>query len=197
MRYLLITPLLCGCSIFSQKAPEPPVIISNNEQKDAYIKKVEQVVSESASALTAVAPTLSAGIPREIVEGQVTRLSGISKASVEKVKEFERMIKEKDQKAVEKDKQKASKVEEETDKLWAIVEEQNQQIAIEQQLREQAEQVAIEERKTKIAFQASSASLGLLVFGILVTAFSPWKKSGATVIALSIISFGALWWLLS
>lgn len=197
MRYLLITPLLCGCSIFSQKAPEPPVIISNNEQKDSYIQKVEQVVSESASALTAVAPSLPAGIPREIVEGQVTRLSGISKASVEKVKEFERMIKEKDQKAVEKDKQKASKVEEETDKLWAIVEEQNQQIAIEQQLREQAEQVAIEERKTKIAFQASSASLGLLVFGILVTAFSPWKKAGATVIALSIISFGALWWLLS
>lgn len=197
MRYLLITPLLCGCSIFSQKAPEPPVIISNNEQKDAYIKKVEQVVSESASALTAVAPTLPVGIPREIVEGQVTRLSGISKASVEKVKEFERMIKEKDQKAVEKDKQKASKVEEETDKLWAIVEEQNQQIAIEQQLREQAEQVAIEERKTKIAFQASSASLALLVFGILVTAFSPWKKAGATVIGLSIISFGALWWLLS
>lgn len=197
MRYLLITPLLCGCSIFSQKAPEPPVIISNNEQKDAYIKKVEQVVSDSASALTAVAPALPAGIPREIVEGQVTRLNGISKASVEKVKEFERMIKEKDQKAVEKDKQKASKVEEETDKLWAIVEEQNQQIAIEQQLREQAEQVAIEERKTKIAFQASSASLALLVFGILVTAFSPWKKAGATVIALSIISFGALWWLLS
>lgn len=197
MRYLLITPLLCGCSIFSQKAPEPPVIISNNEQKDSYIQKVEQVVSESASALTAVAPSLPAGIPREIVEGQVTRLSGISKASVEKVKEFERMIREKDQKAVEKDKQKASKVEEETDKLWAIVEEQNQQIAIEQQLREQAEQVAIEERKTKIAFQASSASLALLVFGILVTAFSPWKKAGATVIALSIISFGALWWLLS
>lgn len=197
MRYLLITPLLCGCSIFSQKAPEPPVIISNNEQKDAYIEKVEQVVSESASALTAVAPSLPSGIPREIVEGQITRLSGISKASVEKVKEFERMIREKDQKAVEKDKQKASKVEEETDKLWAIVEEQNQQIAIEQQLREQAEQVAIEERKTKIAFQASSASLALLVFGILVTAFSPWKKAGATVIALSIISFGALWWLLS
>jgi hypothetical protein len=197
MRWLLLTLPLCGCSVFSTKAPEPPVIISNNEQKDAYIKKVEAVISESASALTAVAPALPAGIPREIVEGQVTRLNGISKASVEKVKEFERIIKEQDKKAVEKDKQKASKVDEETDKLWAVVEEQNLQIEIEQQLREQAEQVAIEERKTKVAFQASSASLGLLVFGILVTAFSPWKKAGATVIALSIISFGALWWLLS
>lgn len=45
--------------------------------------------------LTAVAPSLPSGIPREIVEGQITRLSGISKASVEKVKEFERMIRRK------------------------------------------------------------------------------------------------------
>jgi hypothetical protein len=194
MKWLFSSLFLLGCSTPPKQAP---VIISNNEQKDAYITKVEAVISESASALTAVAPSLPAGIPREIVEGQITRLNGVSKASVEKVKEFERMIKEKDQKAVEKDKQKAAKVDAETDKLWAVVEEQNLQIEIEQQLREQAEQVAIEERKTKVAFQASSASLGLLVFGILVTAFSPWKKAGATVIALSIISFGALWWLLS
>ena len=194
MRWVVSSLFLVGCSTAPKQAP---VIISNNEQKDAYITKVEAIVSESASALTAVAPSLPAGIPREIVEGQITRLSGISKASVEKVKEFERMVKEKDQKAVEKDKQKASKVDEETNKLWAVVEEQNLQIEIEQQLREQAEQVAIEERKTKVAYQASSASLALLVFGILVTAFSPWKKAGATVIGLSIISFGALWWLLS
>ncbi len=194
MKWLIPSLFLLGCSTPPKQAP---VIISNNEQKDAYITKVEAVISESASALTAVAPSLPAGIPREIVEGQITRLSGVSKASVEKVKEFERMIKEKDKKAVEKDKEKAAKVDAETDKLWAVVEEQNLQIEIEQQLREQAEQVAIEERKTKVAFQGSSASLALLVFGILVTAFSPWKKAGATVIALSIMSFGALWWLLS
>lgn len=194
MKWLFPSLFLLGCSTPPKQAP---VIISNNEQKDAYITKVEAVISESASALTAVVPSLPVGIPREIVEGQITRLNGVSKASVEKVKEFERMIKEKDQKAVEKDKQKAAKVDEETNKLWAVVEEQNLQIEIEQQLREQAEQVAIEERKTKVAYQASSASLALLVFGILVTAFSPWKKAGATVIGLSIISFGALWWLLS
>jgi len=193
MRWVFLILILTGCST----APKPPVIVSNNEQKDAYITKVEAVVSESASALTAVSPSLPAGIPREIIEGQITRLSGVSKATVDKVKEYERMVREKDQKAVDKDKQKAAKVEEETDKLWAVVEEQNLQIEIEKQLREQAEQTAIEERKTKVAYQASSASLGLLVFGILVTAFSPWKKAGATVIGLSIISFGALWWLLS
>jgi hypothetical protein len=191
----LVTTLLLGCSTDSK--PVPPVIISNNGQKDSYIEKVEQIVSESASALTAVAPSIPAGVPREIIEGQITRLSGISKASVEKVKEFERMVKEKDFKAVEKDKEKAAKVDEETNKLWAIVEEQNQQIALEQAMRETAELQAREERKTRVVFQASSASLALLVFGILVTAFSPWKKAGAIVIALSVISFGALWWLLS
>lgn len=187
---------LCGCSVFT-KSPETPVVLSNNGQKDAYIDKVETVVSESASALTAVAPALPVGIPREIVEGQVTRLSGIAKPSVEKVKEFERVIREKDQKAVKEDKDKAAKVDAETDKLWAVVEEQNQKIALEQALREKAQEEARLERKTKVAYQASSASLGLLVFGILVTAFSPWKKAGAIVIALSIVSFGALWWLLS
>jgi hypothetical protein len=194
MRWVVSSIFLIGCSTAPKQAP---VIISNNEQKDAYITKVEAIISESASALTAVAPSLPAGIPREIIEGQITRLSGISKASVEKVKEFERIIKEQDRKAVEKDKDKASKVDAETDKLWAVVEEQTEQIALEQALREQAQEEAKLERKTKVAYQASSASLGLLVFGILVTAFSPWKKAGVTVIALSILSFGALWWLLS
>lgn len=196
MRLAIPAVLLCGCSVFT-KSPETPVILSNNGQKDAYIEKVETVVSESASALTAVVPTIPVGIPREIVEGQVTRLSGIAKPSVEKVKEFERVIREKDQKAVKEDKDKAAKVDAETDKLWAVVEEQNQKIALEQALREKAQEEARLERKTKVAYQASSASLGLLVFGILVTAFSPWKKAGAIVIALSIVSFGALWWLLS
>lgn len=193
--YAVIVFTLCGCAFFQKD--KPPVVVSNNNEKDAYITKVEAVVSESASALTAVAPSLPAGIPREIIEGQITRLTGISKASVDKVKEFERIVKDKDSKAVEKDKQKASKVDEETDKLWAVVEEQSEQIALEQALREQAQEEAKLERKTKVAYQASSASLGLLVFGILVTAFSPWKKSGVTVIVLSVISFGALWWLLS
>jgi len=196
MRYLFITLLLCGCSVFSTKAPEPPVIISNNEKKDDYIKKVETVVSESASALTAVSPALPAGVPREIVEGQVTRLSGVSKPTVEKVKEFERIIRDNDKKAVEKDKVEAAKVEKEADRLWAVVEEQNLQIEIEKQLREQAQQEAIEERKTKLVYQASSASLGLLVLGILVTAFSPWKKSGIILSVMSVITFGCLWWLI-
>lgn len=195
MRFLFLSLLLCGCSIFT-KSPEPPVIISNNGKKDNYIEKVESVVSESASALTAVAPTLPEGVGRKLVEGQVIRLEGVSKATVQKVKEYSEMLKKNDSKAVEADTKKAAKEEQEIDKLWAIVAEQDEKIAIEEQLRVQAEQVAIEERKSKLTYQASSASLGLLVLGILVTAFTPWKRSGMIVVAMSVISFGCLWWLI-
>lgn len=195
MRFLLLPLLLCGCSIFT-KSPEPPVIISNNGKKDNYIEKVESVVSESASALTAVAPTLPEGLGRKLVEGQVVRLEGISKATVQKVKEYGDMLKKNDTKAVEADTKKAAKEEQEIDKLWAIVAEQDEKIAIEEQLRVQAEQVAIEERKSKLTYQASSASLALLVLGILVTAFTPWKRSGLIVVAMSVVSFGCLWWLI-
>lgn len=196
MRFLILPLFLCGCSVFT-KSPEPPVIVSNNDEKDKYIKRVESVVSESASALTAVAPTLPSGVSRQLVEGQIVRLEAISKSSVQKVKEYETMLKKNDTKAVENDSKKAAKEEQELTRLLALVAEQDEKIAIEEQLREQAEQVAIEERKTKIAFQASSASLALLAFGVLVTAFSPWKKSGATVIVLSVLSFAGLWWMLA
>lgn len=195
MRFLVLSVLLCGCSIFT-KSPEPPVILTNNDKKDTYIDKVESVVSESASALTAVSPTIPEGPSRKLVEGQVIRLEGISKASVQKVKEYTEMLKKNDTKAIEADAKKAATEEKEMDKLWALVAEQDEKIAIEEQLRLQAEQVAIEERKSKLTYQASSASLALLVFGILVTAFSPWKRSGLILSGMSVISFGCLWWLI-
>lgn len=199
MRWAFVALLLCGCSIFT-KTPEAPVIVSNNEKKDAYIAKVEEVVSEATSALTAVAPALPVGIPKQIVEGQITRLSGISKPSVDKVKEFERIIKEQDKKAVDKDKEKASKVDAETDKLWALVEEQNEQIMLEQALRESAETEAKEERKTKLTLQASLACLGLLVFGVLVTAFAPMiflKRAGVVIVVCAVLLEGLLLWYIS
>lgn len=189
---LILSTLLVGCTSVDNK---PPVVVSNNGQKDAYIDKVETIVSESASALTAVAPTIPAGIPREIVEGQVTRLSGIAKPSVEKVKEFERVIREKDQKAVEADKAKAAKVDAETDRLWAVVEEQNQKLSEAVALREQAELKVKQERKTTMLYQASSAFLFLCVVGVLVEAFTPFKKAGFILIGISTLLGGLLLYL--
>jgi len=167
------------------------IVVSNNEQKDSYLAKVEEVASESASALVAVIPSLPDGIPRQIIEGQATRLSGLSKPSVEKVKEFERMVRDNDLKAVEADRARAQQVDEETSRLWEVVEEQNLKLTEANALREQAELQAKEERKTKMLFQASSAFLALCVVGILVIAFTPFKKSGGILIALS-TALGAL-----
>lgn len=191
---LFVTFSLTGCSTVE---PTPPVIISNNNEKDSYIQKVEEIVSESVSALVAVAPALPAGIPREIIEGQIQRLSGLSKPSVVKVAEFQRIIKEKDEKAVAKDRAEAVKVDAETDALWATVEAQNQKLSEANALKLQAELKAKEETKTRVVYQASSACLGLLIFGILVTAFSSWKISGLTIVALASGGIGAVWWFLS
>lgn len=178
------------------KCPESDtVVISNNEQKDAYIKKVEEVSSESASALTAVAPTLPAGIQRDLIEGQVKRLSGISKATVEKVKEYERILRDKDDKAVKKDAEAASKVDSETDALWARVEEQDLRLSEANALKEQAEHRELLERKSKLLYQWSAAFLAICVIGILVEAFTPFKKAGIILIILSTALGGLLFYL--
>ena len=191
---LILLTLLAGCTSVSK----PPVVVSNNNEKDAYITKVETVVSESASALVAVSPTVPAGIPREIVQGQVQRLSGISKPTEAKVKEFERIIKEKDTKAVAEDQKKASKVDSETTKLWEAVEKKDKMLTEAIAVRVEAERTLKEERKTTLVLQASLACLGLLVFGVLVIAFAPslfLKKAGGVVVACAVILEGLLLWL--
>ena len=73
---LFVFVTLVGCST----QPQPPAhlpIETPNKEKDNYIIKVESVVSDSASALTAVVPNLDKGNVRGLVEAQVTRLSGV------------------------------------------------------------------------------------------------------------------------
>lgn len=185
MRFLLLALLLCGCS----SAPKPLPTISvepQNKEKDQYIQKVESVVSDSASALTAVVPVLDKGTVREVVEAQVTRLSGVSKPSVAKVEEFTRIIKQNDSKAVQKDKKEASKVEAETDALYALVEQKDWEVM-------EAHARADAEFKQKILWQFSTAGLGLFVAGLLVVAFTPFKKNGAVVMAGGALAMASLW----
>ena len=109
MRLLALALLLCGCSTAPKPLPPAPVE-TKNPKKDEYITRVEDIVSDSASALTAVVPNLDKGNVRGLVEAQVTRLSGVSKPSVAKVEEYTRIIKQNDSKAVEKDKKEAQQV---------------------------------------------------------------------------------------
>lgn len=183
MRFLLLSVLLCGC--VTTKNP----VISNetkNQEKDKYIDKIEAVVSDSASALVAVVPRLDKGNVREVVESQVTRLSGISKPSVKKTEEYKQMLDKHDSKAIQKDKEEAAKVDKETDDLWALVQMRDIQL-------EQSEARADGEFKQKVLWQYSTVGLAVFVAGLLALAFTPFKKSAGTVMAGGMLAMGSAW----
>lgn len=176
---------LCGCS--STPNPQAPIPVeTKNQEKDKYITRVEDIVSDSASALTAVVPSLDKGNVRGLVEAQVTRLSGVSKPSVAKVEEYTRIIKQNDTKAVEKDKKEASKVEDETSALYAMVEQKDYELA-------EAHSRADAEFKQKVLWQFSTAGLGLFTAGLLALAFTPFKKSAGIVMAGGMVAMGSAW----
>lgn len=182
---LFVFVTFCGCST----APKPLPTISvepQNKEKDQYIQKVESVVSDSASALTAVVPVLDKGTVREVVEAQVTRLSGIAKPSVAKVEEFTRIIKQNDTKAVQQDKKEASKVDAETSALYAMVELKDFEI-------QEAHARADGEFKQKVLWQFSTAGLGLFTAGLLALAFTPFKKSAGIVMAGGMLAMASAW----
>jgi hypothetical protein len=184
MRYTLLALFLCGCSVITPKPPIP--VETQNKEKDKYIDKVESIVSDSASALTAVVPSLNKGTIREVVEAQVTRLSGVSKPSVAKVEEFTRIIKQNDTKAVQKDKEQASKVDSETDALWAVVQMRDIEL-------EEANIRADAEFKQKILWQYSTYGLVAFFIGLAAMAFTPFKKSAGIVMAGGMLAMASAW----
>ena len=187
MLFVFVT--LVGCTT----APTDKPVIIINKDKDTYIDKVEAIVSEAGSALTAVAPTLPAGVGRELVEGQIVRLSGISKPSVEKVESFRAMVKSNDYKAVKKDKEEASKVDAETNHLWAIVEEQESAIAIANEIANNAEKEKQREMKDKVLWMFSCIGGAIFVAGVAVLAFTPRKASGVILMLSGGLAIGSAW----
>lgn len=176
---------LCGCS--STPKPLAPIPVeTKNQEKDKYITRVEDIVSDSASALTAVVPNLAQGNVRGLVEAQVTRLSGISKPTVPKVEEYKKAIAQTDSKAIEKDKKEAAKVDEETTELYALVEQRDYELA-------EAQTRADAEFKQKVLWQFSTAGLGLFTAGLLALAFTPFKKSAGIVMAGGMVAMGSAW----
>jgi len=187
MLFVFVT--LVGCTTVPT---DKPVIIINKD-KDTYIEKVETIVSEAGSALTAVAPTLPAGVGRELIEGQIVRLSGISKPSVEKVESFRAMVKSNDHKAVKEDKEKASKVDAETNALWAVVEEQESAIAIANEIAKNAEKEKQREVKNKVLWMCSCIGGAIFTAGVLLLAFSPRKVSGVIMMLAGGLATGSAW----
>lgn len=175
----------CGCTS-TPKPPAPIPVETKNQEKDKYIEKVEAIVSDSASALTAVVPSLDKGNVRGLVEAQVTRLSGVSKPSVAKVEEYTRILKQNDSKAVQRDKDEASKVEAETDALYTLVELKDIELS-------EANARADAEFKQKVLWKVSTIGAFLFVTGVLVTAFTPRKASGVIVSLAGGLAIGSAW----
>lgn len=176
---------LCGCVSTPPPATPAPVETQNIE-KDKYITRVEAIVSDSASALTAVVPALAQGNAKGLVEAQVTRLSGVSKPSVAKVEEYARILKENDTKAVQKDKEEASKVDAETTALYAMVELKDFEL-------QEAHARGDAEFKQKVLWRYSTVGLAVFVAGLLAMAFTPFKKSAGIVMAGGMLAMASAW----
>lgn len=186
---LFIFGNLVGC-----ETPEPQKVIhSNNEEKDKYIEKVESVVSESASAIVAVLPSLPAGLARDIIESQGTRLSGVAKPSVESVGRYTRMVKENDSKAVQKDKEEALKVDAETELLYQMVTEKDKEIEDAKAERDLAIEEKKRELKDKILWALSCLGMAVSTGGLMVIAFTPWKIRGLILVAGGGLAISSVW----
>lgn len=184
MRFIIPALLLMGCTTTAPIVHAP--IETKNQEKDKYIDKVESIVSDSASALTAVVPNLAQGNVRGLVEAQVTRLSGVAKPSVVKVEEYTRILKQNDSKAIQKDKDEAAKVDKETDTLWAVVQQRDIEL-------EEANTRADAEFKQKVLWKFSMAGLGIFTAGIAVLAFTPFKAKGFTLMGGGTLAMASLW----
>lgn len=186
---LFIFVNLVGCQTVE------PVLITplTNEEKDKYIEKVEAIISDSASALTALSARYDKGLDGELLKGQVIRLSGLSKPSVAKVEEYTRMLNQNDSKAVQRDIDEASKVDAETDALYAMVVEQDKKIAEANSRAEMAEKMADRELKDKILWALSCLGMAISTAGILTIAFTPWKLRGAVLMAGGAIAVASVW----
>ena len=186
---LFIFGNLVGC----QTVDEPKAIALTNEEKDKYIEKVESVVSESASAIVAVVPSLPAGLARDIIESQGTRLSGVSKPSVESVGRYTRMVKENDSKAVQKDKEEALKVDDETSLLWEMVLDRDRELDEAKAERDLAIEERKRELKDKILWALSCLGMAVSTGGLIVIAFTPFKWRGAILVAGGGLAVASVW----
>lgn len=187
--YALFTLLLLGCT----SKPTPTPVPIQNDEKTNYIKRVESVVSDSASALVATSPTLPQGVPKQLIDNAAERLSGVSKPSVDKIRDYERMLKENDSKAAKKDGEAAKKIEAEVTEQRRRADEAESALVLQELINAQAQEERDAAFKEKTLWQFSTTGLGVFVLGLLATAFTPFKKEGFVLIAGGMLAMGSLW----
>ena len=180
---------LVGCTT----APVQHAIIIENNEKDIYIHKIEQTVSETASALVAVVPQIPAGINRELVNNQTERLSAISKPSVQTVEMYKKILQTNNEQALQTEDKKADKSDTELQRIKELVIQRDSEITAVKI--EKAEVEAREQReiKNKILWMLSCLGAVIVTAGLLVVVFTPWKARGAMLIAGGSLATSVSW----
>lgn len=182
---------VAGCQTVNDTAP---IAILDNKEKDAYIAKIEGVISDAGAGIVAVLDTLDKGsIQYAVLEAQAVRLGGVKAPGVAKLTEQKAVIAEKDSKAAANDKVEALKVDYETSLLWERVETLDGELAIEKA----AKELAIEEKaravKDKILWLTSVIGIAIFTAGVVVVAFTVKKLSGFILMACGIIATSLAW----
>lgn len=173
--------------------PEP-VVVTNNNEKDAYIDKVENIASDAAAGVIAVQEKLPKDdIKSKVLEAQVIRLSGVKPPSVAKLEEQRAVIANNDSKGAAKDKAEAVKVDKETTELYAKVATLDKKLSEAKASEEKAIALHKQATKDKSIWYVTSLGVGLIAVGVLVTAFTPKKVAGAIIVAGGMLCASSAW----
>lgn len=188
---LLIALILSGCASVKEPAP---VVIKENKEKDTYIEKVENIVSDAASGVLAVSEVMDkSSIQFKVLESQAVRLGGIKPASVVKLNEYRATIANNDTKAAAKDKAVAVKVDEETSLLWAEVAILDSELAEAKARKLEAEASAARAIKDNVINRITMLGMGLIICGVVTIAFTPKKLAGLVVVGSGIACASSAW----
>jgi hypothetical protein len=175
---IFLTVLLAGCS---SKPPAAPVIKDNTELFK-YVDGIELVVSDAASALTAIAEnTDKKSVSWILLDAQISRLSGIKEPSVVKVGEYRTTITKNDAVAAAKDKDLAIKVDNETSLAWAKVEAMNSELAKAKLAKANSDAIAERAIKDNTISKVTSLGLGMILIGVIAIAFASLPLGFSTV----------------
>ena len=181
---------MAGCAT----APEPTLVVLDNKEKDAYINKIEQVISDAGAGIQAVLEvTPRDSIAYAVLEAQGVRLGGIKPPTIPKLAEQRAIVANKDVKSAEVDKVNAQKVDEETSALWERVESLDSELAI----ANAAKELAIEEKaravKERILFMVTSVGLFIATIGVMIVAFTSKKIGGSILIVSGGLAVSCAW----
>lgn len=195
-KYIALAVLaLSGCqTVSSWFSKETPPVPANNDAKDAYIEKVENVASDAAAGVLAVQEKLPTDdIKRKVLEAQSIRLSGVKEPSVAKLEEHRRTIANNDTKAAAKDKTEAVKVDKETTELYTKVAALDKKLSEAKAAEEKAVALAKQATKDKSIWYVTSLGVGLIAVGVLVAAFTPKKIAGGIMVAGGMLCASSAW----